>query len=365
MGEKREGNGTSDRITRRQLLTGMAAGAASLTAAASPPAARHTQAATPAPTSKFKPITLTTHNWGPPRALTAGYEWWAAQVTRATGGAVTFKHLYSGALVAGQNQLDGVKGGLFDIAGIATGYAPGKTPLWTVDTLRSIGATGDVAAMEMAMAEIASLPELEVEFKNWNAKFLFYTGSAADEYLGTKPLKTMDDFKGLRLWTYGPGNTQMFHNLGAVPSSMTTAEIFEAISRGTLDGTHFPIASGGPLGLADAVKYVTFLGTGPTGWPVVISLSTWKKLDPEIQKIMLDEAKNVPEKYAYFANKGVVDWLPKFAEKAQITSLPATEKAKMKERAIKPTWESWVKERGAAGRKVLDALVAATAKYKG
>jgi hypothetical protein len=46
-------------------------------------------------------------------------------------------------------------------------------------------------------------------------------------------------------------------------------------------------------------------------------------------------------------------------------SLAPNERAKMKERGVKPTWETWVKERGAAGRKVLDTLIAAMAKYKG
>ncbi|MEK7848912.1 MAG: C4-dicarboxylate TRAP transporter substrate-binding protein [Chloroflexota bacterium] len=322
-------------------------------------------AATPAP-APIKPMTLKTHTYGAAREVTAGYEWWASEVTRLTDGAIKFEHFYNESLGAARDIPDHVKAGLYDIGPMLTAsYHPGKTPLWNATSLP--GLTGDYVVMAKAQADISTLPELEAELKGWNAKYLFSPVTPSYEYMGKKPVRKVEDLKGLRLRTLGE-QAKLISNLGGVPFGLTAPEIYEALERNTLDGVIFPWTYGfGAYGLHEVSKYAALFGLGPIAPCTCISLDTWGKLDPRVQQIMLDVAKQVPEVYRKVYDQSDEKWLPEFKKKGiEIVDFSPAERAKVKE-ASRPLGDAWVAEQekaGRPGRKVLDAFLTAIAKYE-
>src|SRR3546814_7946926 len=66
--------------------------------------------------------------WGPPRAFTAGIEAVSKYVDEQTGGKFTIQIHYGGALSKGQDNLDNIKLGAFEMAQICAGYHPSKHP---------------------------------------------------------------------------------------------------------------------------------------------------------------------------------------------------------------------------------------------
>lgn len=333
--------------------------------AATPAPAAPAAAATPAP-APIKPMTLKTHTYGAVREVTRGYEWWASEVTRLTDGAIKFEHFYNESLGASRDIPDHVKAGLYDIGALLTpSYHPGKTPLWNVTSLP--GLTGDYVVMGKAQAEMSTLPELEAELKQWNAKFLFSPVVPSYEYMGKKPVRKVEDLKGLRLRTIGE-HAKLISNLGGVPFGLTAPEIYEAQERNTIDGVIFPWTYAyGAYGLHEISKYAALMGLGAYGPCFCISLDTWGKLDPRVQKIMLDVAKQAPEVYRKVYDQADEKWLAEFKKKGiEIYDFPPAERAKVKE-AGRPLGDAWVAEQekaGRAGRKVLDAFLAAIAKYE-
>jgi len=228
--------------------------------------------------------------------------------------------------------------------------------------------TSDLVAAGKALAEVSTIPEMEAELKRWGANFLFAAVVPSYEYMGRKPVHSIDDLKGLRIRTLGE-QAKLAEKLGAVPVSMPAPEIYEALERGTIDGAWFPWTYGfGAYGLYEVSKYATLMGVGATGALVVIRLDTWNKLDPRVQEIMLEVAKQVPEKYAEIYAEMDKKWLPKFKERGiEIYEFPPEERAKVKELGGRPLWDAWAEDmekKGLPGRKVLDAFLAAIAKYE-
>jgi len=336
-------------------------------APAPPPAATPTPAPAVSPTpAPIKPMTLKIHTWGPPRAFTKGWEWWAEEVTKRTDGAIKFELFFNEALGGAKDQLDNIKAGLFEIGPFYPGYAPGKSPLYNIVSLP--GLTDDVVAMSKALADISAMPEMQAELKQWNAKFLFAATVPSYSYMGKKPVRKVEDLKGLRIRTVGE-QAKLAERLGVVPVSMPAPEIYEALERGTIDGAFFPWTYGfGSYGLYEVSKYAAIIGIGATAGPVVINIDTWNRLDPRVQEIMLDVARLVPEKYAEIYAEIDKKWLAKFKERGiEIYEFPPEEKAKVRELGGKPLWDAWAQDlekKGLPGRKVLDAFLAAIAKYE-
>ncbi len=316
-------------------------------------------------TAYTEPMTLKTNTWGPPRAFTKGWSWWGEQVTKKTGGAIRFEHSYNEALGGAREQLDNIRSGLFPMGIISASYKPGATPLYTLGFQPGFGA--DIRAVGKAFMEISTLPEMKKELKRWNVKFLFPGTVAPFHYMGKKPVRIIADLKGLTIRATG-GMVKMAQNLGAVPVALTVTEAFSAIERGTVDGVFFPWYLHGAMAIHEVSKYAAELGLGVMVTPVVINLNVWNKLEPRVQQIMLEVAAQVPDKYVEWYGKADAKWLPKFKKAGiEIVRLPPKEKALLKKLGAGPIQEGWAKKmkgKGLPGRKVLDAYLAAIAKYE-
>jgi TRAP-type C4-dicarboxylate transport system substrate-binding protein len=75
---------------------------------------------------------------------------------------------------------------------------------------------------------------------------------------------------------------------------MAAPDAYESLSRGTMDGLLFPLESVVAYGADKLVKYSTD-GVGFGSFVVAYSISetAWKKLSPDIQKVMVEVAEEI------------------------------------------------------------------------
>ena len=169
--------------------------------------------------------------WGPPRAFTAGIETLSKYLDQETGGKFTIKIHYGGALSKGQDNLDNIKLGSFEIAQICTGYHPGKHLGINVLDLPGLP-LGDEQVHALVHDAVFEHPYIVNEFKRWDAKLLMTVIQPQSEFMGVgAPPMTMADYKGMRLRALG-GTGAAMKNLGAVPTSVPAPEVYNALERG-------------------------------------------------------------------------------------------------------------------------------------
>jgi TRAP-type C4-dicarboxylate transport system substrate-binding protein len=99
---------------------------------------------------------------------------------------------------------------------------------------------------------------------------------------GNKPIKTLADFKGVKMRASGRTQTSALRDLGGSPLTLSLAEIEEALSRGTVDAVMTSKSFGAERGLTQMTKYVSIWPITPIFPQVIaINLKVWDKLSPQ------------------------------------------------------------------------------------
>ena len=173
-------------------------------------------------------------------------------------------------------------------------------PLYFPSDLPNTSLAGDLAlsgrnpqAMASALTEyVVNCADCQAEYKKMGTAF-FGAGSS-DVYLlmTTKPVKSLDDLKGLRLRSGGAPWSRWAEAVGATPVNISVFEVFEAMSQGTIDGTMASIFDLLAFRLIELVKDATTLelGTYHTTSNFTAALPLWQSLSVEDRKAFVRAA---------------------------------------------------------------------------
>jgi TRAP-type C4-dicarboxylate transport system substrate-binding protein len=104
-----------------------------------------------------------------------------------------------------------------------------------------------------------------------------------------KPIRTLDDFKGLRLRFASPTVRDLVAGLGATPVGVPPTEIAEQLQKGTIDGTFIDYGGAGiAFRLGGIVKYSTELYAYVTSFGVGMNEDFWDKLPADLKTLVMD-----------------------------------------------------------------------------
>ncbi|QOL79422.1 C4-dicarboxylate TRAP transporter substrate-binding protein [Pseudooceanicola spongiae] len=210
------------------------------------------------------------------------YEHFKDYLSENSGGALTGTIL-GPEVVALPQMKDALQTGLAEIGNALPLYFPADMPI--------TGIAGDLAllgrnphAMAMAMTEFGmTCAPCQAEFKGLGMVFLGAGSSNVYNLLTTKPVRTGDDMKGLRLRTGGAPYSRWAEHFGATPVTMGVGDTFEAMSQGTIDGTMASTVDLLSFRLIDIAKYVTLvpIGTYHVTSNFTVGLNVWTSLSQE------------------------------------------------------------------------------------
>ncbi|CAK7041094.1 TRAP-type C4-dicarboxylate transport system substrate-binding protein [Kerstersia gyiorum] len=94
-----------------------------------------------------------------------------------------------------------------------------------------------------------------------------------------RPVRTVEDFKGLRLRAPNTFASIMLESLGASSVITSSSEVYMALQRGTIDGTFTGPKSVVERKFYEVSKYATYLPAAFSTQPLVVAQRTWSRLD--------------------------------------------------------------------------------------
>ncbi|MBA4418819.1 MAG: C4-dicarboxylate ABC transporter substrate-binding protein [Syntrophus sp. (in: bacteria)] len=280
-------------------------------------------------------------------AITLGN--WCKEVEKRTNGRIKTRFFPGATLASPPQQYDAVVKGIADVSQHVLGYTMGRFPLSEVMDL-PLGIPNGVAASKMMNEYFKKFNPKEFD----EIKVLWMHGQGPG-YVCTrnKPVNKMADLKGMRLRTYG-GNAKFLTALGGAPVAMPMTEVYDALSRGMVDG----LLSGiGPLygfRTGEHIKYVTLnkLTSYTAAQAVIMNKKVWSSLSPDIQKILDDLSAEYIEKFGQAWDKQDEVALAKFKSTLTFIPLPKDEDQRWADMGAKPLYDDYVKrmkEKGLPG----------------
>jgi TRAP-type transport system periplasmic protein len=181
---------------------------------------------------------------------------------------------------------DAVRTGAAEMAVIGIGIFEGMDPR-LAELPMSIN---NVRANEVAAWPFAELCSQNVHEKKLNMKVIACYATAGMELWSTKPVKTMDDWKGLLCGSSNPESSAFITSLGGSAVNMAWTDFYTAMQKKTVDACLNTLRASIVFNITDVAKYLTLCYSTPSYLAYHINLDAWNKLPPDVQKIFSEEA---------------------------------------------------------------------------
>lgn len=197
--------------------------------------------------------------------------------------------------VAGLGQMkDALQSQIVEIGNLLPLYYPAELPFMALAGELSL-IPGNPHAAGAAMTEfIVTCAPCQDELRRFNLVYLGSGTSDVYEILSTRPVRTAEDLRGMRLRTGGAPWARLAEHFGATPAQISVNDTFEAMSQGVIDGSIASVADLQSFRLIELVTHVTELPLGlyQATSNFTVSSATWGSLSQE-DKEALAEAANL------------------------------------------------------------------------
>ncbi len=288
------------------------------------------------------------------------YKPFMAGVERETHGEIKFEYYPASQL--GKDATILLKSGLLDLAMVIPGLAPEKYPLSAVVDLPQIA---DSACEGSHKAWVLAQPGGvldKLEYKPAGIRALSAQLLAPYAlHTRSKKVDSLADVKGLKLWVSGAVQQEAVSEMGGIPIRIPSPELYDAATRGTVDGALFPYTGITQYNLdpvlKNAVSGVTF-GTGMSF--IGTTEKRWASLSEAQRKIITDEINKASESFCKWADETDAGIRKKLSETSGYTVSELTPEARKEfSAALAAVGDKWAKgmdSRGRPGTMVLKAI---------
>ena len=287
--------------------------------------------------------------WGKRRAFTEHIHKLAELVEEKTGGEFTMNISYGG-LSKNTENLDGISIGAFEMAQFCAGYHADKNPSITVLELPFLGVENLDQEVAVSHAVYAH-PAVQDEMAQWNAKLLMTSPMPQYNLVGTgNPRDSLDEFSGMRVRATG-GLGEAFKAVGAVPTSVTSSEAYNAMESGVVDTVAFaPHAHLSFRTIDQATWWTENLNPGTVNCPVVVNIDAYESLTDEEREALDSSVSEAMDHYLANYGELLKTWDSVLTEKnVQKVNLSEDEIQKFRQTAADPIRDQWIKDMEAQG----------------
>jgi len=211
---------------------------------------------------------------------------WSGELEKGSNGRIVVKRFPGAQMGPTPQHYDFARTGQADVVWFLHGGTPGRFPLTEIISLPFMVGSSEIGTKTLNDPELRA-KYLDAEHKGVKVLMLL-THQPGGPHTTKKAIRTMDDFKGLRLRFASPPIRDLVQGLGATPVGVPPTEIAEQLQKGTIDGAFIDYGGAGiAFKLGGTVKYSTELYAYVASFGVVMNEEFWNKLPPDLKKLVV------------------------------------------------------------------------------
>ncbi|HYG86223.1 MAG TPA: TRAP transporter substrate-binding protein DctP [Azospirillum sp.] len=298
---------------------------------------------------------------------------WCGTIKDKTGGELEIKGFGAKEVVGDFELLDGVKNGVLEAMNSFTLYWAGKLPAAAFLSSYTLGLRHP-AEWDMFFYSGGGLQAARDIFARQGLYYVNRIHHGANIIHSKKPIRSIDDFRDLKLRVPGGMIAETFAAAGAKTTLLPGGEVFAALEKGTIDAADYTgPAVNWDLGFQQVTKYISM---GPPGLMSVyqpvdlmdfaVNMDVWNKTSPKIKRFIEDEVQVYSNVHFAAIQKADVAAWKKFEDAGvEVNRLGEEDVERFTEIAV-PIWFRWANKDKDAARlfKVqLDLMMSPTLGY--
>jgi TRAP-type C4-dicarboxylate transport system substrate-binding protein len=281
-------------------------------------------------------------------------EEWAKEMEKDTNGRLKFTIHPASILTPPSQAFDSTVQGIVDVGQAGTGITPGRFPVLEVMDL-PWGTRYAVTSTALANDLINKFKPKEFE----KVKILQILSQGPMLIHTNKPVRSLEDLKGLKLRVPGGLSVDIVKALGAVPLVISPGETYDALQKGVADGVVCGMQGLDIFRFGEVTKYTVLnyrTGIGVSGF-VVMNIDKWNSLSADEKKAFDKLSTKYTEKFAQLFDKTDMDakvgWEKKNGH--QYITLSKEEEDRWAAK-IAPLYDKYVTDRSGKGVPAAEAL---------
>ncbi len=287
-------------------------------------------------------------SWQPGTTGYKTFETWANSVKELTGGEVSIEPFPAGAVAGAFEVADAVRNGVLEGQNWFTVYWPGKMPAGVFLTAYPMGLSVP-HQWDMMFGAYGGFGIAKDLYRKQGLELLGYVHHDLNLIHSKVPLRSFDDFKGVKIRMPGGIVAETFASIGARTTLLPGSEVYPALEKGTIDAADYTGAAVNyELGFWQVAKYIIM---GPPSTPclhqavdlmdIAVNRRVYERMSPQSQDLMHElVAAYSRDHYAAIQKANAEAW-PKYAEKGvEIIHLSEEDAERFRQAAI-PLWFKW------------------------
>ena len=215
------------------------------------------------------------------KALTA----WGEELDKQSGGRLKLRLYPASQLGPPPRQFDLARTGVADIAVGLHGLTPGRYPLtelvtspYTAPSAGTLSAVTSKRLTELAPSYLAKEHE--------GLHILWMAVTSPLMFISKPPIRTIEDFKGMKVRYAGANWKAIIDKLGAVGLPVPPTEAQDAMAKGIVDAATFPYEGAASFDLGTVAKYALEPGVSSATFAVVMNKAKYDSLPADLKALI-------------------------------------------------------------------------------
>jgi TRAP-type mannitol/chloroaromatic compound transport system substrate-binding protein len=215
---------------------------------------------------------------------------WVGKVEQMTGGKLKLEILPSKAVVPHREVMNAVAAGILQGDFNAVAYYAGKDPAFGI--MGDLIAGYDTAEQFQMFCRFGGGREiLQKIYDKYTGGKIHVVGCgpfSKEALVATKPIRTVADFKGVKIRSPEGMAAEVFRKVGASPTAIPFPETFTAVEKGIVDAADASsLTNNDSLGFHKVAKYPIFPGIHSMAvLDFTVNKDTWDAIGPEGQAVL-------------------------------------------------------------------------------
>lgn len=310
------------------------------------------KAPAPAPKAAEKVTLKLAHNLPVTNHMARGMESFAKKVAEKSNGNITVQIFPSGQLFNDKSMNDALMRGGVEMGLNSTAMWASMIPAMEIFDVPFLFPDYEKIkkALDSGVGE-----KLNAEMEKKGAKVLFWVDYGFVQFANNKrPMTKPEDFKGLKIRSYGELPSETIKALGGAPATIGSAEVYMALQQGTIDGQTSGTTAMYDRKMYDVTKYLTVTNHAFPEFVAAINLKFWNSLSADQKKIIETASAEVRDAIRAETRNEDEKTLKLLQEKGmQAYIVPASEIGAW-QKATEPVQDIYIKRAGALGQELVN-----------